>query len=83
MNAVWKFQDIYVTQILRDINFGESRSSKNDVFAIFGALDFVNLVILAFKKSKNTQKTKFKASERVEMSIFETADSPTLIPRKI
>ena len=33
-----------VTRILREINFGESRSSKTGVFAISGALNFVNLV---------------------------------------
>ena len=26
--TVWKFQDFSITQILREINFGESRSSK-------------------------------------------------------
>ena len=29
-----------VTQILREINFGELRSSKNAIFAILGALNF-------------------------------------------
>ena len=33
-NTVWKFQHFSVTQILRDINFGESKSSKNAFFAI-------------------------------------------------
>ena len=28
-NTVWKFHDFSVTQILREINFGECRSSKN------------------------------------------------------
>ena len=39
-----KFQDFYIIQILREINFGESRSSKTAVFAIFGAVHFVDLV---------------------------------------
>ena len=34
--TVWKFQDFSVIQILREINFGESRSSKTAVFAILG-----------------------------------------------
>ena len=33
-----EIQDLSVTQNLREINFGESRSCKNAVFAIFGAL---------------------------------------------
>ena len=39
--AVLKFQDFSVIQILREIDFGESNTA---VFAIFGALKFVNLV---------------------------------------
>ena len=30
--TVWKFQDIFVTKILREINFGESRNSKITFF---------------------------------------------------
>ena len=36
--TLWKFQDLSITQILREINFEESRSSKIDLFAILGAL---------------------------------------------
>ena len=42
--TVWKFHDFSVIQILREINFGECRSYKSAVFAIFGFLNFVNLV---------------------------------------
>ena len=45
--TVWKFQDFSITQILRESNFGESRSSKN---AIFGTLTFVNLVDFNIQK---------------------------------
>ena len=38
--TVWKFQDFSITQILREINFGGSRSSKITMFAILGALNF-------------------------------------------
>ena len=31
MNTVWKFQDICVTQILSEINFGDSRSAKSAI----------------------------------------------------
>ena len=33
-----------IVKILCEINFGESRSSKIAIFAILGALNFVNLV---------------------------------------
>ena len=33
--TMWKFQDFSVTHILREINFGESRSYKTVVFANF------------------------------------------------
>ena len=36
--------DFSVTQILREIKFGESGSSKTSVFAIFWSLNFVDLV---------------------------------------
>ena len=36
----WKFQDFSPTQILREINFGRARSSKNAIFAISEALNF-------------------------------------------
>ena len=40
-----KFQDFFVIQILREINFGESRNSNTDaVVAKFWALNFVILV---------------------------------------
>jgi len=45
--TVWKFQDFPVIQILREITFGESKSGKTTVLAVFavvGALYFVNLV---------------------------------------
>ena len=34
--TMWKFQDFSVTQILREINFGESRNSKTAFLAFLG-----------------------------------------------
>ena len=48
--TVWKFQDFSVNQILREINFGELRSSKITIFAILGALKFVSLVKISLQK---------------------------------
>ena len=45
-----KFNDSSITQILREINFGESRRSNTSIFTIFGALNFVDLVNLRLQK---------------------------------
>ena len=47
---MWKFQDLSVIQILREINLGESRSSKIAVFAILCALNLVHLVNFRLQK---------------------------------
>ena len=39
--TVWKFDRFTGTQILREINFGVSRSSKCAIFAVLEALDFL------------------------------------------
>ena len=38
--TVWKFHDYSITHILREINFGDSRSAKSAIFAILEALIF-------------------------------------------
>ena len=40
LKGLWKFQDFYVTQNLREINFWQCRSSKPDIFVILKALTF-------------------------------------------
>ena len=42
--------DFSTSQILREINFGESSSSRSVVFAFLGALNFVNLVKFRLQK---------------------------------
>ena len=42
--VVWKFQDFSVIQILREIDFGVLENLKIAIFAILGAVKFVNLV---------------------------------------
>ena len=50
------------TQSLREINFVDSRSAKTAVFAILGALNFVNRVNFSFQKSaKMQEKSKLRA----------------------
>ena len=62
---------IFLTQILREINFGKLE-----------ALTFENWLILVFKKRKNSQISQFRASKRAKIAILDSLDSPTLISRK-
>ena len=38
--TVWKFHDFSITQILREINFGEYRGSKTAIFIQFRGTEF-------------------------------------------
>ena len=44
-----KFQDFSVIQILREISYGETKSSKTAVFANLGHLTFANLVNISLQ----------------------------------
>ena len=61
---MWKFQNFSIIHILREINVAVGRSSKTAIFAILGALNFVNLV--AFQPSKMQKLIKFK-TQRLEI----------------
>ena len=53
LTTVWKFQDFCITritEILREINFEDSRGAKSAVFAILGAVNFVHLVNFSLQK---------------------------------
>ena len=81
--AVWKFKNFSITQILREINFGDCRSSKTVFFAIIKALNFLILVIFSPQEVQNSWKSKFRVSQCVKTAGFETQDVPILISRKI
>ena len=66
-NMVRKVQEFFVTQILREIKFGEYSSSKPAFFAILGALEFFTL-------QKFLKKSRFRASKCVQISYFESLD---------
>ena len=55
-------------RILREINFGESRSSETAVFTNLEAVDFVKFQPSAFAKIH--KKSKFRASKCVKMADF-------------
>ena len=71
---MWKLQDFSVTQILREIIFEESRSSKTVIFAILGALSFANLVNFSFQKVQKFIKIKIQSLE-IKMADFALIES--------
>ena len=77
---MWKFYDFSVTQILREINFGEFRGSKS---AIFGALNFVYWVNSSLQKVQKFIEIKIQSLSMCENGNFETLNLPNLISRKI
>ena len=74
-----RFQDFHVIQILREIIFGEFKSSKIAVYSILGALNFVNLAIFSLQKVQEFIKSKFRASKCVKMADFALLVSPKLV----
>ena len=58
---MWKFQDFCITQILREINFWDSRSAKTAIFALLGAVNFVNLVNISLQKVQKFIKVKIQS----------------------
>ena len=55
-HRVKKFEDFSVIQILREFNFGKCRISETAVFAIFGALNFVTLVVFILQDVEQLHK---------------------------
>ena len=73
----------YVTQILREINFGEFRSPKTAIFAILRVLKFVNLMNFNLQKMQKFIKSKLRTFEIVKTSDFAFLESAKSISRKI
>ena len=58
---MWKFQDFSVTQILREIKFGESKVQRLHFFAILRALNFVELINFRLQKVQKWKKFKIQS----------------------
>ena len=61
IHTVWKYHYFSITQILREINLGESRSAKNAVFAILGALKLVDLMNFSLQKVQKCIEVKIQS----------------------
>ena len=51
----------YITEILREINFVDSRNTKTAVFANLGAVNFVHLVNFNLQKVQKFTKMKIQS----------------------
>ena len=51
--TVWKFHDFSITHILREINFGDSASTKSDISTHLETLNFDFFAFLHFLKGLN------------------------------
>ena len=58
---MWKFQNFSVSQILREINFGDSRSAKYAILTHVQALKFDFHEFLHYLKAEIDQMNKFRA----------------------
>ena len=63
-------KELFITQILCEINFEGSRNSKNAGFAFFGALNFINLVTFSLEKVKKLIKIKIHSFSMLKNGSF-------------
>ena len=82
-NTVWKFQNFAITQILCEINFGDSTSAKSALLTYLDVHNFAFCEIWHFLKTEICKITKFRASQNTKTAVLELLDSPKLISRKI
>ena len=75
---------IFITQILREINFGGCRSCKTAGLAILGDLKMINLVNFSLQKMQKFLKIKIQRLKMcLKMEDFAVLKSMKLISRKI
>ena len=81
---MWKFHDFSITQILREINFEDSRSAKSAILTHLEALNFDFYEFLHFLKAEIYQINKIQSPYFYKKTaVLELLNSPTLISRKI
>ena len=77
---MWIFQDFSITDILREINFKDSRSAKSAILTHLEALNFNLYEFLHFLKTEIYLLNTIQSSQN---GIFCTFNSSKLISRKI
>ena len=58
---VWKFHNFSITQILREINFWDSRSAKSAFLTHSAAMNFDVYELLHFWEAENDQSNKIQS----------------------
>ena len=66
---MWNFHDFPITQILREINFGDSRSAKSAILTNLEVLNFAFYQILHFLKDEINQIDKIQISKNGKIAI--------------
>ena len=77
---MWKFHDFSITQILRGINFGDSRSAKSANFTNSEALNFDIYAFLHYLKDGFYQ---IDQIQKPKTAVLELPESLKLISHKI
>ena len=77
------FHDFSITQILREINIGDSGNAKSAISTHFKALNFDFYEFLHFLNAEIATSTKFRAPKMAKSAVLEVQDSPELFSRKI
>ena len=80
---MWKIHEFFITQILRETNFGDFRSAKLAISTHLEALNFDFHQFLNFVKAENDQKTKFRVFKIVKMAFLVFQRYQKFISRKI
>ena len=70
LNTVWKFHDISITQILREINFWGCTSAKSTIITHLDALNFDSYEVLHFLKAEILFFANFGALSFVDLIQF-------------
>ena len=80
---MWKFQNFSISQILREINFGNSRSAKSAFSTHLEALNFDWYGFLHVLKAEIYQIDKIQMPQNGKMTFSELLHSLKLISRNI
>ena len=70
---MWKFQNFSITQILREIKFGDFGGPKNAILTHLEALNFDLYEFLYFLKAKNCKNQNSEPLKTAKTAIFTLA----------
>ena len=76
-STVWKFQTFSITQILREINFWDSRSTKSTILPHLEAVNFDFYEFCTLDRLKLTKLTKIRSSKiakKAELHFYNPLD---------